>query len=542
MPSYPATHYVHSGFYEVIKGIEYYVNGRLTFPTTIIKRDGTYRTRFGPCVDHNGKIYEVSNNSLSEASTRLTNTRFPDNPSKDWAWYARQTQFAEDRTTLIKEWLEGSWHLADEYLGWYEEARLHHADPHDKRDARIRAWAEMHVDGGVYRELPCHSVAFKLKSAEVAKVEKIIRGIIDMKVPASLQGFRSTMYIKKMMANEPFDYMGGTIEFCPGPKRSNLKKVFKQLMHPTGRFYFVFFSDDSCYAVRTPHGVRIFNLDIKSCDKSISKGIFDLAINTVPPHMTDDIAILVKQCELPVKIYSLSNPPCKVKLKPHFPRLYSGSTLTTLINNYANILIGMSLAESAAHTGVEIIAAAERVGFLMNDPVECTIPEHIQFLKYSPCLCGGEYWPLLNIGVFFRALGTCRGDLLGDLPEQQLAILFNALLKRGMYPREEMSITQSFQSQLDSSSLKTTVIHDVKYKRILDEDDIVLHFTDEALSKRYGCTADDVQELRDLFTNATFGTFVNNRLTTAALHLDYGLSTFTEPRRFLVPPGGLIVD
>jgi len=96
--------------------------------------------------------------------------------------------------------------------------------------------------------------------------------------------------------------------------------------------------------------------------------------------------------------------------------LYSGSGLTTAVNNVANTLISLSirrLLRGRAITKAEapglIERAARYVGFLVK-VIECEEPSQLQFLKHSPSSVGYSY---LNLGVWIRSFGTCIGRLPG---------------------------------------------------------------------------------------------------------------------------------
>jgi len=93
--------------------------------------------------------------------------------------------------------------------------------------------------------------------------------------------------------------------------------------------------------------------------------------------------------------------------------LFSGSVLTTLVNNVANLLIARSVYERRCTTCAEIVAAAADVGYVVTMD-ECDKFENMQFLKHSPFVNDdGVVLPFVNLGVLLRSLGQCNGDLPG---------------------------------------------------------------------------------------------------------------------------------
>jgi hypothetical protein len=263
-------------------------------------------------------------------------------------------------------------------------------------------------------------------------------------VGASLRGFRLTNFLKEAQAKEVFEYKGGHMAFCKSPDMTELKRHFENLIDPPGRFYFLYFSDDACLAIRGPTGrVDRYNLDISSCDASHGSALFEQLIKIVPQGAAQhDMELLVAQCQLPLRIVSKSNSQHVLIVQPKEPKLYSGSTITTGINNLANLAIGISIAE-AQYTGqtvngvsVEIQDAAEKAGYIITGCDALQEIEDIQFLKNSPVLDNAGQWhPMLNFGVFLRASGTCDGDLPGRGPLKSRAEAFQRGLLQGAYPR-----------------------------------------------------------------------------------------------------------
>jgi hypothetical protein len=249
--------------FSIVYGEEFMVGGDLKFPQSVelkmnrdaqICHDGTYRTRFGPAVDHNGVIYANSPHNLSLGLRRLTAARFPEEPGKHQEYMRRQERFIEKNDAFIRFLRDLYAPIVGQFKGFYQELRDHVSDPHPKKELREHAYAELQESGALHEKyFGTRSVTYKNKKNEIAKPGKYIRLIGDLKVPASLQGFVLTKLLKDAMSEE-FVYGDCTFYFCAKPRTSILQSVFEKLISPPTRSYFVFFSDDSCYSRRNPDG------------------------------------------------------------------------------------------------------------------------------------------------------------------------------------------------------------------------------------------------------------------------------------------------
>lgn len=520
--------------FKVQKGSEFFIKGDLQFPEEPllrrpkgqVRRDGTYRTAFGPNILHDGSIYTDSNHNVSRAFRRLTCVR-----ECDWVLEnllsTNQLCYVNASTTFL-ELLRA--HLApafDDYIDSVDYARDHHADSHLKKQLRIQAWEELLETGDVATPLWLRYVTYKMKKNEWAKPLKYARMIGDLGVAASLQGFGITKYMKQGMA-KPFHYKGGIIFFCSKPDQDLLTYVFSELVAPSGTYFFVCFSDDACYSVRTPDGVKTFNLDISKCDASHGPAIFDAFKRLAGPRLQDDLQKLVTQCETPIRIYDKDTRRNFVQLRPRVPVLYSGSTITTSINNLANFLIASSIVDNRASDPKSLIAAARLVGYILTI-TECPRVEDIQFLKYSPVLDVNGVWrPVLNPGVLLRLSGVCNGDLPGRGPLQPRAVAFQKALLQGAYPRTKWPLIDNMKEQVslardDYFELSQEVLRPrLEYKVGNWEETHSFHSAD--VYRRYNLTSSEMDELDNCFGRAQFGEQFTSSGASKILKLDYGLS------------------
>lgn len=101
-----------------------------------------------------------------------------------------------------------------------------------------------------------------------------------------------------------------------------------------------YFSDDSLLTYNDGEQLHIKEIDISGCDASNGVTIFAIAFNLISRLSTEEIALaLVGQCSKNTKIINPSDDSEFVILTPQSFFEYSGSLLTTLLNNIATYLI-----------------------------------------------------------------------------------------------------------------------------------------------------------------------------------------------------------
>jgi hypothetical protein len=422
-----------------------------------------------------------------------------------------------------------------DYISADNYAEEHYADPHPKKALRIQAWEDINHDGSRHRRLWTHQISVKIKKKEWAKWKETLgsfakpRCIGDLGVPASLQGMGLNKMHKMGLAALPFWYRGHMSLFCAKPTPTILVNIFKMLLDPPGKGFFVYFSDDSCYSIRVNGKVHIFNMDIKSCDASHGPGAFAAYHATTPECAQDDLCVLYEQLLLPVKIKSKQDPCTRFTFKANRYMLYSGSTITTSINNVACLNIFMALTEYFEDGGSvdDIQKVSETAGYRVSCE-SCPDMQDIQFLKHSPVWDSlGELRALLNLGVLLRASGVCKGDLPGRGDIEVRARRFQGALLQGMYPRCSFSLLDNLKLKTlkPTQAMTDMVNNDLQYKVDVNSDEgDSFYVTDDQLLARYHLTGEEASTFLQGFGSTDFQEQWASPGASKILNTDYELS------------------
>jgi hypothetical protein len=369
-------------------------------------------------------------------------------------------------------------------------------------------------------------ILLSFKKKEYGKNKKYPRVYANLGIHSSLRGFRLMDYLKIAMSRRPYRYKGGRMEFIKSPARHRLREVFRNLINPTGKYYASVFSDDSCLAIRCGNEVKMYNMDISSCDASHYEQVFQDFIEIFPPILRDEITQLVAQCESTCKIFSQDGVHY-VKLKPNGPFLPSGSVLTTAFNTFAVYRIIRSIIDEEATTAEEIKAAASKVGYILT--VEhCETYHKLQFLKHSPARdVHGHLQPVLNLGVILRLSGTCVGDLPGRGPLQPRAAAFQKALLRGAVPYMSYDMIDIMKAQVATSDELELTKRELNLQYKVDfaneGDQILIPMDSYDIYRRYDLTQGDIMALH-AFAASGFEEFSSLEAHTKILALDYDIT------------------
>lgn len=477
-----------------------------------------YRTRVAPSFHHTGVIYYPSNNNMRYALRRQFSMRLLDRDPT-----GKLCQSYHDRLENIRK-IDLGINFSYIGYGWVDLIMLFAHLPHAKRLLRIHARKEQNDKGQLYKRLwrSMNGFMIKMKRAEWAKMGKFPRTIGDLGVAASLQGAFFIDVCKHHLASRFYTYFGRSCKFVKSVSLAALIEVFGCINDPTSSNCFFCFSDDGIY--RTRKGL-IYNLDISSCDSTHRQAIFDLLIELFP-GCDDCMRILVEQLCQRMTIYS-SDRAQKVVIESLGPVLYSGSTITTLINTIAMFLIFYELERCEAETPQEILDAAAGIGYILGEPELCLTPGDQQFLKHSPV--GPDYFPVMNFGVFQRASGITKGDLPGGLKNlAKNGKIFQGMLLHGMYPRVRCPLINRMMNKWplrsDRPRIEKVVAKHLPYSTHTPEDSgDVTNFSDSDFFARYQATNSEISELSRLIDAADDSDIIFTELSNRVFNKDYGL-------------------
>jgi len=400
------------------------------------------------------------------------------------------------------------------------EISLSANQPHPKRCARMAGLLELEEGGRLFDRTDIfmdRPVRINGKKDEFAKPGKNARTTGDFGIPASIRGGYLMEALKLALSEMDMRIDGIPLRYVKAPKREILREVYKYMENNS---MFVYHSDDSSLSLKCGDGMAYFNLDIAGCDCSQGPAVFRMLRQCTPDDQLWLIDLLIEQC---AQECVLGYGAAKLRFKPVTYFEYSGTLLTTMLNNIANMCIGVHIIRNVDLTSVECCRASlEKV--MLNcgwscPAVRCDVFEGIQFLKTSPCyLVNGEIDAILNLGVILRVLGQKRGDLPGRGDLERRAFEFTAGLVSGFKHAGD----HVFMSLLRSLYPKVEAIYGSNCLRYLEGSDIGSCDTN-SLARRYGLQVQDIEEMCTLYQNSAYGDVIHCRASNAILELDYGL-------------------
>jgi len=299
--------------------------------------------------------------------------------------------------------------------------------PHAKKKLRLSTFERSCAARGDHVEYD-RSVKYKLKPFELLKQGKK-RAIGDLGAMRTNATAWSVTQFKAAWENRHIDG-NYTIEFVARPDKGSLKQVFANLMGVSkGKVFYNYFSDDCNVAAGCADGNFYCNGDIEKCDASHFTPMFKILENLLttdcshkPTRTAKAIKRAISYLFKPLVVVNKYNHKQRCKYEFNSARLYSGSILTTLVNNCANLCIALALSLRCPDPGQVTRAefaemyrkSAEDCGYIMKVNV-CDKPEDLQFLKHSPVRTEtGDYTPIVNIGTYLRGFGKTYGDLNGS--------------------------------------------------------------------------------------------------------------------------------
>jgi len=466
-----------------------------------------YRSFFGPYVAHKGTIYCDSDNNINKAFTRLGSIAASTRDEEDVLIFNQEQFFTQNklflrRLDLIK--LEFERIVLD--MNCYDEFYNYIHAPHKLRKQRIQAFERLISDGRLLHKTFVDVVIGKLKLIEWAKPAKYPRLINDFTIVGSLLGGFVAKLVKQAMSNKISEDNFST-HFIASPQKEALHDAFHSLHFLQNELTFVYYSDDASFSDKNGK----WNMDIKSCDRSNHKPVFDaLQFITGNSEFSHYMKRTIKQCTLPIKV---KRDGVKVRLKPTEPTLYSGSVLTTIINNLANLAIACSI---FSNNDISVKDASMKAGYLVTLE-ECKIPEDVQFLKHSYSLINGSITPWLNLGVVMRFIGNCKYDLGQRGSIEKRAKDFNYSLIEAIQHGGSNEVVKAYRQIFSGGKLVNIDAHKPYFD--FSGCDIDTNY----IIRRYKCTENHVQEFISLIKQSGFGDQISCYFTRVVMSKDYGL-------------------
>lgn len=524
--------YRDGGRFRLLRGREYFTReDGLNFGITET-RDKEYDTVFGPVFCHAGQKYKVDDVGLRGAVTRLTCAREPDRHA--FHEMLRDNQFLSFGGSIIFREFEkfiASWirRIRPELSG--EELRDLWVDaPHPKRKLRVRTRTELDLSGEQPKRVWIGNfgqIKYVCKPGEKLPPGKYLRATADLGPVAASQGGYLMDTVKAAFCNE-FVFGGSSYQFVKEPERESLISAFQDVWEDKYDFSMRCFSDDSIIGIATPEGRYVANADISACDGSNYDPVFNMLKRMMLDGGLDpcDVEGVFEQCKAECVIESYTDRELKTKirkvvLQPLFYTLYSGSVLTTSINNCANFGIYAAIcaflppyeARSLAAMPDLISRAAESVGYIVKC-ARCEVLEDLQFLKCTPTRVGSEWDVFLNLGVLLRNLGSCKGDLPGSGDLGERARIYTSDVIRSYKHAGDHEITDALRTKMVNSSLSQPE------SRLTGQ--TIRRIPLSALARRYRVPEVVLEELASMITDSTLGEAIYSPLLDRIFELDYG--------------------
>lgn len=390
--------------------------------------------------------------------------------------------------------------------------------PHTKKVLRVRKHNELVSTNRAsdWKDaFAPNTVKLNFKNDEWTETGKYGRIVCDLGTPASLRCGSLIERMKSVWSHTPLYVGEGRMVFVKSPCRDYLRDLYTDFAHNT---MFLFHSDDSSVSFKTPEGMFYANIDISSCDSSQGPCVFDMLIEMTPEEHKETIKMLISQCRTVCSVGPY-------RFRPVVPVEYSGSVLTTMLNNIANMCIGYQLlvnVDCSSLKRVEESLVATLAGCGWKCTLQrCTFLEEVQFLKTSPCyLVDGRIDAILNLGVILRAIGQRVGDLPGKRTEpiQSRAYKFNCALVCGLKHAGSHPLLDTLRRKYSIECQPEFV----NATRFLSGSDIGC-CDPISLCRRYDITPRDLHELCSLFQSAGFGDVIDCLAARRILQMDYGI-------------------
>lgn len=407
--------------------------------------------------------------------------------------------------------------------------------PCAKRKMRLATDSDMNMFGNDCSD-DLLDVEYKLKPGELLAQGKK-RAVADLGVLRTQATAWAFDTIKAAWA-EPFEFGCLRAVYVKTSTKENLRDAFTSLLDPGDKIQFMYHSDDSCVSAMCADGLVYFNGDIKACDGSHRRPVIELLRKLLREHKgvpnctADAIDRALDYLSRDLVMRNQHDRRQKVKYKFRQPRLYSGSVVTTTLNNLANLLIAIALQKRVPDPRqvckAEFVEAyrlaGEDVGYILK-VISCDVPEDLQFLKHSPCLDGVEIEPWMNLGTFVRGFGSTKvGDLPGRGPVRERALKHMSGVIQGRLNWGDHVLNDAFKACAASNggmkSPGNTREAEEDHQKSVGVP--TRRVSTESLCRRYRLTVDELEDFCSAICSLQPGSYLVHPVASQLYTKDYG--------------------
>jgi hypothetical protein len=514
-----------------------------------------YVSCFGPHIPSDACTHQSSFENINSMLMRLLSVPDPAHPEK------LAESFRNQRKTFGsgKMWCD-EWELVSECIS--REAR----DDEQNRDTAVdyaterkavykKVNDEIRNFGPYYQKIVRNTLK---KKNEIAKAGKKARTYASLGVASTLDGSAPIRDLKNGVAQHPLkiprkafkdgnDRPPAEITFVPKPSFRSMTEWARSacdLSTDDIKTRAWVHSDDAMLKIfdRKKQLWFRFNIDIKSCDASHSPHVF----KGFAKFFQYDYRLykrLIAHILKPLGIMGPDKHDLPSWLIPLMPYLPSGHVFTTLINTYAMMSIMRQCVIDEVTSVEEIEKSAWKLGYIVTVD-EVFKDTDCQFLKHSPVHTPDGIFAVKNIGVLFRAIGKCLGDMVGEGEWKIRAKLyaFNVLssYSHGVSNPFLNHWKDKFRPKKPGSRLariiRNKVASDFEYKvDLLNE--TIIEVSDFELFERYSLEEDALRTTLEELLALGVGEGYHDTVTHKILFMDYGLgppgevvSVGTDPR------------
>jgi len=401
-----------------------------------------------------------------------------------------------------------------------EQVRRNAKIPHKKRHLRLAALRELEeygiTDCTEHNFILAGRVLAKFKKDEFAKPGKYGRLTVDMSTTASLLGYLIKPYL--VAFGQDFRCAHGYCSSLVKADRSSLRVCFQRALVENA-FYFK--GDDNFFRVLTSEGPLYGNGDLATCDISQGASVMMFLIHITPPQYKCVMKALVDQLSSPMEYGTRGS---KLRFSPVDYVEYSGSVLTTLLNNVASLCIGVQIMAidysnmTIADAKIAIRNCLDHSGWNVTVDFVDNF-EQLTFLKHNPVYTEvGEVDAIANLGMLLRAIGQCVGDYPGRGSFELRAYLFNCALVASMQHCGDHALHDALRQRFpDVVEINHSALDKFRSISGTDIGRVPLH----SLCKRYNIDVAEILHLIDLMLQGEWS--IDCAATRAIMGRDYNL-------------------